>query len=203
MGRRSLRISCVYMIDNQRIKFQSKKNLDLNSDSILQILPRLTGEVVSDLQSFPVRLWVISHSWSYVKCEQFNKGSLRQKVFGGPTTKFNQWFPPFSSTNLWSKESVPGKSLKNNPSNLFWLVVSTHLKDISQNGNLPQLGDKIEKYLKPPPRLFFVDSIPNPPTRKFPSRDLFQNRWERPLEFHPIGLTWVPHITSAPGTSIG
>ena len=30
-------------------------------------------------------------------------------------------------------------------------MVSTHLKNISQNGNLPQIGFKI-KYLKPPPR---------------------------------------------------
>ena len=27
---------------------------------------------------------------------------------------------------------------------LFWLVVSTHLKNISQNGNLPQIGVKIK-----------------------------------------------------------
>ena len=32
-------------------------------------------------------------------------------------------------------------------------MVSTHLKNISQNGNLPQIGVKIKKYLKPPPRL--------------------------------------------------
>ena len=33
-------------------------------------------------------------------------------------------------------------------------MVSTHLKNISQsqNGNLPQIGVKIKKYLKPPPR---------------------------------------------------
>ena len=43
-----------------------------------------------------------------------------------------------------------------------WLVVSTHLKNVSQNGNLPQLGVK-KKYLKPPPsdilnstQIFFV-----------------------------------------------
>ena len=37
----------------------------------------------------------------------------------------------------------------------FWLVVEpTHLKNISQNGNLPQIGRKIKKYLKPPPRFF-------------------------------------------------
>ena len=35
----------------------------------------------------------------------------------------------------------------------FWLVVSTHLKNISQNGNLPQIGVK-KKYLKPPPSFF-------------------------------------------------
>ena len=33
-----------------------------------------------------------------------------------------------------------------------WLVVSTPLKNISQNGNLPQIGMEIKKYLKPPPR---------------------------------------------------
>ena len=37
------------------------------------------------------------------------------------------------------------------PTKLFWLVVSTHLKHISQIGNLPQIGVKIfGKYLKPP-----------------------------------------------------
>ena len=28
--------------------------------------------------------------------------------------------------------------------NSFWLVVSTHLKNISQNGNLPQVGVNIK-----------------------------------------------------------
>ena len=33
-----------------------------------------------------------------------------------------------------------------------WLVVEpTHLKNMSQNGNLPQLGMSIKKHLKPPP----------------------------------------------------
>jgi len=34
---------------------------------------------------------------------------------------------------------------------LNWLVVSTHLKNMSQIGHLPQIGVKIKKYLKPPP----------------------------------------------------
>ena len=33
-----------------------------------------------------------------------------------------------------------------------WLVVSTHLKSINQNGNLPQVGMKIKKKMKPTPR---------------------------------------------------
>ena len=38
-----------------------------------------------------------------------------------------------------------------------WLVVSTHLKNIGQNGNFPQIGMKIsKKKMKPPPRQFFV-----------------------------------------------
>ena len=34
---------------------------------------------------------------------------------------------------------------------IYWLVVSTHLKNISQNGNLPQVGDENKTYLKQPP----------------------------------------------------
>ena len=36
-----------------------------------------------------------------------------------------------------------------------WLVVSTHLKNISQIGHLPQVGVKIKKSLKPPPRSIY------------------------------------------------
>ena len=35
--------------------------------------------------------------------------------------------------------------------NLNWLVVSTHLKNISQIGNLPPSRGENKKYLKPPP----------------------------------------------------
>ena len=34
------------------------------------------------------------------------------------------------------------------------MVEPTHLKNISQNGNLPQIGMNIKKYLKPPPRFY-------------------------------------------------
>ena len=37
----------------------------------------------------------------------------------------------------------------------FWLLVSTQLKNISQNGNLPQIGVKIKK-MKPPPSILYT-----------------------------------------------
>ena len=41
-----------------------------------------------------------------------------------------------------------------------WLVVEpTHLKHISQIGNLPQIGMKMKKYLKPPPRWYIKLSV--------------------------------------------
>jgi len=48
-------------------------------------------------------------------------------------------------------------------------VVSTHLKNISQNENLPQIGVKIEKYVKPPPSCcaslgVFWEDFPSPLT---------------------------------------
>ena len=54
-----------------------------------------------------------------------------------------------------------------------WLVVSTHLKNISQIGNLPQLGVKI-KYLKPPPR-----------KAKFPERS------HPSIAFFETGKVWL------------
>ncbi len=46
-----------------------------------------------------------------------------------------------------------------------WLVVSTHLKNISQTGNLPPNRDENKKYLKPPPREVFFQ------------QDLSPNKW--------------------------
>ena len=47
-----------------------------------------------------------------------------------------------------------GRKLKGNQvKGHYWLVVSTQLKNISQIRSFPQVGKKIKKYLKPPPRL--------------------------------------------------
>ena len=49
-----------------------------------------------------------------------------------------------------------GVEKKKSISMTFWLVVEpTHLKHISQNGNLSQVGMNIKKSLKPPPSFFF------------------------------------------------
>ena len=49
-------------------------------------------------------------------------------------------------------EQKKAKGADPSPS-IIWLVVSTHLKNISQNGNLPQIGVKIPKIFElPPPR---------------------------------------------------
>ena len=45
----------------------------------------------------------------------------------------------------------------------FWLVVSNHLKNISQIGNLPQIGVKIQEYFKPPSS-FALGGLHNSPT---------------------------------------
>ena len=62
-----------------------------------------------------------------------------------------------AGNSLWvtSKYGIKGHGLNHLDQDYFWLVVSTHLKNISQNGNLPQLGVNINKNLKPPPRFHF------------------------------------------------
>ena len=39
-------------------------------------------------------------------------------------------------------------------------MVSTHLKNISPNGDLPQIGMNVQKYLKPPPSYCLTTSLP-------------------------------------------
>ena len=52
-----------------------------------------------------------------------------------PLTLHVSWNKQFAKANTSKKYSI-----------LFWLVVSTHLKNISQNGNLPQIGVKINNF---------------------------------------------------------
>ena len=37
---------------------------------------------------------------------------------------------------------------------LYWLVVSNHLKNMREHGNLPQVRDEPEKSLKPPSNIY-------------------------------------------------
>ena len=52
-----------------------------------------------------------------------------------------------------SKTYKIGNLIQNHVWMVFWLVVSTHLKNIRQMGNLPQTVVKINKYLKPTPSI--------------------------------------------------
>ena len=59
-----------------------------------------------------------------------------------PLGQFFPWLPPPSKKKT---QEIPRSLPKNcvHPLDPSWLVVSTHLKNISQNGNLPQIGMKI------------------------------------------------------------
>ena len=57
----------------------------------------------------------------------------------------------------------------------YWLVVSAHLKNISQIGLFPQIGVKIKIYLKPPPRLvycFHLESTIHPNAGSLPMESI-------------------------------
>ena len=88
------------------------------------------------------------------------------------TLKTRPLDPPKKEGNLfWLGSPVPTSDLRsglilrvktmtynpNLPVKHNWLVVSTPLKNISQNGNLPQIGVKMKKYLKPPPRQLLIN----------------------------------------------
>ena len=86
-------------------------------------------------------------------------------------------------------------------STFTWLVVEpTPLKNISQNGNLPQIGVKIKKcHLKPPPS-HWLDTISPPgsyetiPARS-PCPTPGQGRWPAPWVGKSMGKSWMATTT--------
>ena len=124
--------------------------------------------------------------------------------------------PPRGLYNPYNLSAEPEKILWE----LFiWLVVSTHLKNISQNGNLPHIGMNIKKYLKPPPshrpckyRLLLL-----PLARLWSSRPCFwrEEMWQKELAFGRIktrasmmnthlqpGILWWERIFQLPKSKI-
>ena len=69
-----------------------------------------------------------------------------------------------------------------------WLVVSTHLKHICQNGNLPQIGMKITNIVKPPLRCAFHVGI----------RDVFR----RYLQVYRCVIFFQTHVLGGVGFSM-
>ena len=61
-----------------------------------------------------------------------------------------------------------------------WLVVSTHLKNICQNGNLPPNRDENKKCFKPPPSLVNQPFTPTKTTSQTPP-DLSSGLVQRPV----------------------
>ena len=80
----------------------------------------------------------------------------------------------------------------------IWLVVSTHLKNISQNGNLPQIGmKKRNTYLKPPPSHTLNIVCQHTTLRTV----LKVTKYNHPAKHHSLTSTNQP--TSPRNTSIG
>ena len=71
---------------------------------------------------------------------------------------------------------------------ILWLVVGTHLKNISEIGSFPQVGLKIKNIWNHHPVLFWISKIPPPP--------FFFGVSETP-EIHPSAPPAVQHVDSA------
>ena len=67
----------------------------------------------------------------------------------------------------------------------YWLVVSTHLKNISQSGSSPQVGIKIKK-MKPPPRFDF-GWLENSKSTLRKTQDSLYKPWKKLNR----GLVWI------------
>ena len=72
---------------------------------------------------------------------------------------------------IYEKTIYPMKSYTKQSSTPTWLVVSTHLKNMSQIGSFPQVGVKIIKCLKPPPSYLWKQA----------SNPLLKPRWNCPF----------------------
>ena len=63
-----------------------------------------------------------------------------------------QWLHPKTRRQQWK----PHPDRANEQPNIFQLLVSTHLKNMSQIGSLSQVKVNIKQYLKPPPRKSWI-----------------------------------------------
>ena len=106
------------------------------------------GEITSKNGRKP---WIPMGRWCFNRCRLVEDwdGVVFVRVIGYPKPMSPQWpreggqnskFFGWVGLEFWRKYQPTSFSRpKNN-----WLVVSTHLQNISQNGNLPQVGVKIK-----------------------------------------------------------
>ena len=85
-----------------------------------------------------------------------------------------------------------------------WLVVSTHLKNISQIGSFPQIGVKIKTCFKPPPRkelyVYTPDSLDYKSTELsmfFFEKYIWGKKPKKPDVYHPF----LNHSKTTPETN--
>ena len=101
-----------------------------------------TPTTPSSVPSVLVAAQPLQARWRWIQETWSTKHKVETQV---PT--WERWHTPPPSKkkkqrNGFSKYQVVSWKVNNHDS--VWLVVSTHLKNISQNGNLPQLGMKIK-----------------------------------------------------------
>ena len=133
---------------------------------------------------FPKRLWDICFLFvgSICMVEFLISYPWAWQQYGTPTGASQSNLPNLQRSlakNQGPFNTSPQQSWGNGLENL--LVVSTHLKNISQNGNLPQIGVKIKKWLKPPPRKRPFKNVapdwPSSPDVSWRSSIQQQGRW--------------------------
>ena len=125
-----------------------KKQAHLEKSSTLRILEMSNSPVLRPQNCHERKIWCF-HSFGVRILREIHKlRKSEDRTSGRKSKKLEKSMPFQLSWKIFFRKVI-------------WLVVSTHLKNISQNKNLPQVGVKIKKYLKPPSRwfsqsLFFV-----------------------------------------------
>ena len=113
----------------------------------------LTEEVVVHPNWIP-REWIFRQKWTKWQLSKFQFKHCAEVTTTTWTNAISLGFSCFGSVEI----SLP-RFLEKEVTNILWLVVSTHLKNISQSGNLTRNGDAHKKYLKPPPGIWLNSSF--------------------------------------------
>ena len=139
-----------------------------------QFLPK-TSHKIGETRCYTSPNWFPCWNWVLPMKRPKNRnekeaGTSSKTLASGPCSwqcsNSRWWFQPLWIKNLRQIASFPllfaGKTFPK----LFWLAVSTHLKNNSQIGNLPQIRVKIPKIFELPPSSLCSTTQP-PPSNSF------------------------------------